>query len=386
MITLTKKTTQGLALWMIPAIALAFVTSCSSPEPDIEKEVAEYIEKFPYQDTYDYAVKYTDGDPAKLNTWSMGEEPVIVEAGKDTIVRMNNDTYYKIGFVLLDEGPVVLEAVHADKNRFCSFQLMDDHNVNFSNLIHPEGKFVLYHGTKPADIEGEAVESPSSLVAVIVRVELKDKDDADDIAAAKKIFNGISMTGPAIKEFPKLDLLSGFDEKVAEEANKRIKETFETSDFSDLVAGTGDVPTKVSYLQLAAGTKVGWGGPVTSHSAYETFFTDAEGKDMKGGNGAYTITTEAPPVDAFWSITVYDSDRGGYFHPNKDNRYHINNTSAVANEDGTFTFTFKTQCEEGDKNCLEVPEGKFDVAARYYLPKKPITDGEWKMPRPALKK
>jgi len=36
-------------------------------------------------------------------------------------------------------------------------------------------------------------------------------------------------------------------------------------------------------------------------------------------------------------------------------------------------------------NCLEVPAGPFDVAARYYLPEAEIMNGEWTMPKPVLK-
>ncbi len=96
------------------------------------------------------------------------------------------------------------------------------------------------------------------------------------------------------------------------------------------------------------------------------------------------MTTEEPPVNAFWSVTVYDTGRGGFLHPNDDDRYHINNTGVVADEDGTFTFTFKTNCEAADENCLEVPAGPFDLGIRYYLPKEPIRSGEWRMPRPVL--
>lgn len=113
-------------------------------------------------------------------------------------------------------------------------------------------------------------------------------------------------------------------------------------------------------------------------------FFDNLGNELDGSKGTYTITTEEPKVDAFWSITAYDSERGGFFHPNKNNRYHINNTTAIRNADGTITFTFKTNCEEGDLNCLEVPTGKFDIAVRYYLPQEDLISGEWTMPLPVL--
>ena len=123
------------------------------------------------------------------------------------------------------------------------------------------------------------------------------------------------------------------------------------------------------------------GGPDTSHSSYETIFFDINGNEMIGSKGTYTVTTEEPPVDAFWSLTVYDTDRGGFLHPNKHDQYHINNTNAVMNEDGTVTFIFKQSCLESDKNCLEVPAGRFDIAARYYLPHEEIRSGEWTLPK-----
>ncbi len=56
----------------------------------------------------------------------------------------------------------------------------------------------------------------------------------------------------------------------------------------------------------------------------------------------------------------------------------------MENTDGTFTFTFKQTCEEGDLNCLAVPAGPFDLAMRYYLPSDDIISGSWTMPRPQL--
>ena len=351
-----------------------------------EAQVAEYIQKFPYQDTFEYAKRYTGGDPNKLNIWVLGEQPALVKAGEDTVVRMNNDTYYKMAFLTLDDGPVVLESNSATTDRFSSFQLMDDRNANYANIVHPDGQYTLYHGEKPEKIQGEAIEVPSGLSVVIVRVEVKEKSDAADLAAAKAVFNGITINGDPPTEFPQVDLLSGFPEDVAAEALRRLDEGFADIPFTQTVVGPGQEPGRdVPYLNHAAGTKGGWGGPDPSHSAYETIFFDMNGIGMKGAKGAYSVTTKEPAVDAFWSITAYDTDRGGYFHPNENDRYHINNTAAVRNDDGTITFTFTQSCGATDLNCLEVPAGRFDLVARYYLPNEEIRTGEWILPKIELR-
>lgn len=352
--------------------------------PGFEEKVEDYLKKFPYQDTYNYMLKYTGGHPGQLNKPTPGE-PELTKAGEDKIVRMNNDTYYTGGFLYLSEGPVKLSANYSDPDRFYSFQLVDERNCNFHNLINPEGDYYLYYGEKPKGINADQlIESPSLIVAVITRVEVKDLNDPKDIEIAKKVFNETEISGPEIKEFPELDLLSSFEEAVTKRAHELMDSVFANVPFRELVASPEQVPNEVSYLHLAAGTKGGWGGPVVEHSTYQMVFFDNEGNELKGSKGNYSITTEAPPVDAFWSVTVYDTERGGFFHPNKDDRYHINNTTAIKNDDGTYTFNFKTNCNSNDGNCLEVPSGKFDLTIRYYLPKEELISGSWSMPLPVL--
>ncbi len=361
-------------------------TNTEKTELAFDQQVEDYIKKFPYQDTYDYMVKYTRGDPSKLNK-PTGDLPQLTKAGEDKIVRMNNDTYYTGGVVYLAEGPVKLTASYGDPDRFYSFQLVDERNCNFENIIRPEGDYYLYYGEKPVGLESEnLIESPSLIVAVITRVEVKDKNVLSDVETAKKVFNGMNISGPEIKIFPQLDLLSSFEDTVVIRANELMDSVFAMVPFRELVAAPEQVPEEVSYLYLASGTKGGWGGPVAAHSTYEMFFFDSSGDELDGRNGTYKIITQEPPVNAFWSVTVYDTERGGYFHPNEKDQYHINNTTAVKNADGTFTFTFKTQCDESDINCLEVPTGKFDLAVRYYLPKEELISGKWKMPLPYLDK
>ncbi len=362
------------------------LTACSpektTSKDDFEKQVEDYIQKFPHQETFDYAMRLTGGDTGKLNQWGQASRDLL-KAGEDKIVRSNNDTLYKTAFVYLGDGPVVLRSDAPSKERFSSFQLQDDRNANYRNIINPSGSYTLYHGEKPDTIEGEAVEVPSLLSAVVTRIEVKDPNDAADMAGAQAVFDGITIEGPTIRKMPAVDLLSGFDEQVAQEANKRLDETARSVPFSRMIVGPGQEPGKdVPVLYHSAGTKVGWGGPATSHSAYESMFSDASGETLEGSKGEYVLVTEAPPVNAFWSITAYDST-AGRLHANEDDRYHINNTTAVKNEDGTYTFRFKVKCEDGDQNCLEVPAGPFDVAARYYLPEPEIMSGEWTIPRPA---
>ncbi|MCW8846586.1 MAG: DUF1214 domain-containing protein [Gammaproteobacteria bacterium] len=362
------------------------ITACSPEQSTstdgFEKQVEDYIQKFPYQETFEYAMRLTGGDPGKLNQWGQASRNLL-KAGEDKIVRSNNDTLYKTAFVYLGDGPVVLRSNAPSQERFSSFQLQDDRNANYRNIIGPAGSYTLYYGEKPETITGEAVEVPSLLSAVVTRIEVKDKNDAADLAGAQAVFDGITIEGPTIGEMPVVDLLSGFDEQVVQEAHRRMGELAGVVPFSKMIVGPGQEPGKdVPYLYHSAGTKEGWGGPSTSHSAYEAIFTDESGETLEGAKGEYLLVTEAPPVNAFWSVTVYDSTTGR-LHPNDDDRYHINNTTAVKNEDGTYTFGFKLKCQQGDVNCLVVPAGPFDVTARYYLPEPEIMSGEWTMPRPA---
>jgi hypothetical protein len=217
---------------------------------------------------------------------------------------------------------------------------------------------------------------------VIARIEVRDKNDPHDLAAAKAVYDGMSLHGTPPSEFSKLDLLSGFSPEVVAEANRRMDEAFATVPFGETVVGPGQEPGRdVPYLLHSAGTKGGWGGADPEHSSFDAIMFDADGEEMKGGSGTYSVTTEVPPVDAFWSVTVYDTERGGFLHPNGVNRYHYNGTTAARNPDGTVTFTFKRACLMADGNCLEVPAGRFDVSVRYYLPRPEILTGQWKFPR-----
>jgi hypothetical protein len=366
---------------------LAFVysltlVSATFAAGSFEDQVAEYLRRYPYQATYDYALRFTANDASNFNRWLLVGEPALIRAGEDVVPRTNNDTYYNIAVLDLKNGPVVLESSAPTRNRFNSFQLIDERNANYRNVVFPAGRYTLYFGDPPSEIDGEPIDVPSALSFAILRVEVRDKNDAADVAAAKTVFNAMTIRAARAEKLPALDLLSAFPPDVVAEANRRMDNVFARVPFRDVVVGPGKEPGRdVPYLNHAAGTKAAWGGPDPSHSSYEAIFFDEHGKELVGSNGAYTVTTDIPPVDGFWSVTVYDTERGGRLHPNASNRYHFNGTTAVENVDGTVTFTFKRACEATDRNCLEVPAGRFDVTARYFLPREPIVSGAWTFPK-----
>ena len=93
---------------------------------------------------------------------------------------------------------------------------------------------------------------------------------------------------------------------------------------------------------------------------------------------------EMPPVDGFWSLTMYNAEF--FFVPNKLNRYTLSQRNKLkANPDGSVDVYIQKDSPGKDKesNWLPAPEGKFILMLRLYWPKeKPpsIIDGSWKPP------
>jgi hypothetical protein len=91
-----------------------------------------------------------------------------------------------------------------------------------------------------------------------------------------------------------------------------------------------------------------------------------------------------PPVDAFWSMTLYDGDF--FFVPNPADRYDVSQRDALAtNADGSIDIYIQTESPGKDKeaNWLPAPRGKFQLVMRMYGPKKTaptIVDGSWTPP------
>jgi len=97
--------------------------------------------------------------------------------------------------------------------------------------------------------------------------------------------------------------------------------------------------------------------------------------DRNDGKRPHMVTVKNVPVEAFWSIAVYNVD--GYLEANELGVNSYNNFSAKPNEDGSFTIHFGGDPES--VNYLPITEG-WNYAVRMYEPRQEILDGSWIFP------
>lgn len=117
------------------------------------------------------------------------------------------------------------------------------------------------------------------------------------------------------------------------------------------------------------------------------FYTDhdAAGKELTG-SGSYAITFPAgqePPVNGFWSLTLYNGKH--LFHANDLKRYSLGtkNKNLKRNADGSLTLYAGGKSPGGNKetNWLPAPDGRFSLYIRAYWGKDGILDGSWQPPK-----
>jgi hypothetical protein len=141
------------------------------------------------------------------------------------------------------------------------------------------------------------------------------------------------------------------------------------------------------YLKRAIVTQIGLGANLPEDAIYPLNLGDDTGKPLDGAN-RYTIHFDkgtAPPVDAFWSITLYDSE--GFQVGNSLNRFAVASWMPFkTNADGSLDLYFQNESPETDKeaNWLPAPKGAFNLTMRLYGPKSDALTGKWS-PAPVKK-
>ena len=140
------------------------------------------------------------------------------------------------------------------------------------------------------------------------------------------------------------------------------------------------------YVLRALCNMLGPGWNLPADAVYPTSERGPDGKDYDG-NSRYVIRFakgQMPPVNGFWSLTMYDGHR--FFVPNALNRYTLSQRDdLVTNADGSVDIYLQADSPGKDKeaNWLPAPKAKFSVMLRLYWPKDgpvSILDGTWKPP------
>jgi len=143
---------------------------------------------------------------------------------------------------------------------------------------------------------------------------------------------------------------------------------------------------KNNYLYRMAGAILGIGGNSKQEAMYPFYAVDAEDQKLDGANKykVHFAPGQLPPVDAFWSLTMYELPQS-LLVANPINRYLINSPmlpQLVKDPDGGLTLYIQNETPGNDKelNWLPAPKGPFVVFMRLYWPKEAALDGTWKQP------
>ncbi len=137
------------------------------------------------------------------------------------------------------------------------------------------------------------------------------------------------------------------------------------------------------YLKRAIVTQLGLGANLPEDAIYPLNLGDENGKPLQGAN-KYTIHFDkgaTPPVNGFWSITLYDSD--GFQVANVLNRFAVSSWMPFkTNSDGSLDLYFQNESPGTDKeaNWLPAPKGAFNLCMRLYGPQSDALTGKWNPP------
>jgi hypothetical protein len=147
------------------------------------------------------------------------------------------------------------------------------------------------------------------------------------------------------------------------------------------------------WLKRAAAAKGGIFGNSSVEAMYPLTRVTANGETLDGSKHNYTLTFAKgsfPPVNAFWSVTMYDG-KTQFLIQNPIDRYLINSPmlpGMKTNADGSLTLYIQKDSPGKDKeaNWLPAPNGPIYLVMRLYWPKEtqpsilPVGKGTWQPP------
>jgi len=266
-----------------------------------------------------------------------------------TTIRGNRDTLYSFGVYDLVEPVTVIKP--DSPHRFQSLLVISQDQYN------P----VLKNGGSEVTLTLDNV--GTRYVMVLFRT-FCDPNSPEDMKKAHALQDAIQIkqASPGKLELPDWDV-----ESLAATRKQLNALAATVNSYPEAFGRKGEVDP----IQHLMGSAFGWGGNPQRGAMYFNFTPK-----KNDGKSAYTLTMPKDvPVDAFWSVTVYNKE--GFFTPNDLNAYSFNGITAKRNNDGTVTIHFGGDSKA--TNYLPITDG-WNYIVRCYLPGWQIIEGNWTPP------
>ncbi len=264
---------------------------------------------------------------------------------EQTVIRQNRDTLYSSVVADISQGATL--TVPDSGARYLSVMVVNqDHYIN--RIFH-----------EPGDYELTIHEFDTDYVLVAARI-LVDPNNPDDVAAVNRLQDQLRLTAGSARPYVAAD----YDQASLDTTRDALLTLTRGLARFDHAFGRRDDVDPIRHLIASAS---GWGGLPEQ----EAFYLNVD-PGLPVAN--YRLEVGDVPVDAFWSISVYNA--AGYFEPNDRGVVSINSVTAERNDAGSITIRFG----DGDEaNTIGVMEG-WNYAVRLYQPRPEILDGSWIFP------
>ena len=426
----------ALAISAVPRFALAQAATDVRDIPDIPGLARDmYIFTFPLYEFYRLRsvgiISGLGSQPARINQFQHSRE--LIDHTYRIVPSPNNDTLYSSAFLDLSRGPLILE-VPKISNRYYSLAFMDSYTNNFAYVGTRAtgtgaGKYLIAgpDWTGSARPGEQVISSPTNAVWLLGRILITGADDlprVHDLQDLLKLhpapeteaplpfdgppivaddrWNYFAVVNHALTQNPprrneaavitRMNAINvgpgqKFDPAKISEAERNAvlsgieiaKRLISTNNPSDKVVngwrypvpGIGNFGT--NYLQRAATARSGLGALESEEAMYLGYV----GEPLEGSR-SYRLRFESdkfPPVNAFWSITMYEvmPDGRRFFTDNPIKRYSIGDRTPGLSRsaDGSLEIYIQREAPSGGRetNWLPTPAGRFSMTLRAYLPK-----------------
>lgn len=343
-----KKTTLSIIALAALTISSYGAETTSSPaqtEAKASQGIKVTRENYQYAEAIRNATNYVklDGD----NKWGHFRDPSPVGPTAPTI-RMNLDTLYSVAVVDNSNGKFEIT--------------IPENEALHTVLVLDEQAYSLYYFQTPGVHE---IVSKSPYIIMLARQGLKDFNNPEDVANARKMQDGLKISGNGPNSFNP----TKYDQASLHVLTEELGKEFLASD-GELVYGQfkDDVDEHKRLLSNAAG----WGG---MHDQINTYTSSVS----MSGDVCRQITYEDPKVKDFFSFTLYDD--AGYL---MDGKTSINSYNMKKNADGTYTTSFN--CGKDAINNITSTGREFNYIVRTYGASEVVKSGKWNPVAPTVVK